>query len=1084
MIKSFKFAALFLSLMLCFTATALGQEVNGSVEVTVKDQTGAIVPGVAVTVSSSTSANNAAIGSNNAVSTGYTRTLTTNDDGFQRFLEVPPGIYTVTTAASAGFGVATVNNVQVVLGKTTPVNIELGAGGQAVTVDVNSDNVASIDPTDSKLQTNITAQVAELLPKGTNFQSLLKIAPAARNEPLSGGIQIDGASGSENTFIVDGQEVTNYRSGVLNDNNDLPFQIIQEVQVKSSGFEAEFGGATGGVVNVVTKGGSNDFRGEFGVQFRPQELRAGPRGALILTPSNQLRSEYLRFNRDGGLSTYPTGSLGGPILKDRVWFFASYTPQIFKFNRTINYVNPATRAPVNSQRYDTKVINQYAFLRLDSQPFSQLRLTGTFTYNPQIQEGVLPGNGTLFDPTLPSNSSGTLVGSAFQQTLGGRQNANNTTLRGVYTPTSNLIITAGGGRQFLNEKLGSYGVDNVQARDRVICGAGVGQPPTSAGCAVNQSNGVPFLQQLIRDASKRDTFDTDVTFITNLFGRHEFKGGFSSNRISNELLNAFTNQIVLRYGRPIGLTAGRSNLVATPGNIGSGFIRRFNEVGDVKGDNKGIFFQDKYQPTSRLTLNLGVRTEQEDIPSFNPQAPGLKFSFKDKLAPRIGGAFDLTGDGKTKVSAFYGWFYDRFKYELPRGSFGGQFFRDDFFELFDTFPPAFNVNSAFLLGSSPTDPIGGACPNNTILFGRIRCQIDRRIPSNAGLGLEFGAIDPNIKPFRQSEFTVNFERDLGRNFVAAARYTRKNVDEAIEDVGFLTATGGEAYVIGNPGSGLAAQIATQNGFLPLAPERKFDAFEVRLDRRFANSFYFNLNYTYSRLFGNYSGLASSDEDGRTSPNVNRFYDLPIAGFTTQGRPDNGLLPTDRPHALKFAGAYSLNYNDRFGFGGSNVTEFQVFSTIQSGTPLTTVVDILGINTVPLTVRGDLGRTEAFSETDFAVRHRYRFGRDNRFTLVGELDFLNLFNQANELSKFNAISSVSFGLTEPELGLVTPQEAATLPILQQEALAIARLQRRDASGLFRSFIDNPTLGGGRDARYQQADTYQTGRQIRFGFRLLF
>lgn len=1083
MSKNFKSIPLLLSLLLCFSTIAFGQETNGAIEVTVRDQAGAVVPNVSVTVASSTSDNNAAIGGNNAVSTGFRRTLNTDDNGFQRFLEVPPGIYTVSTEAVSGFGTATINNVQVVLGKNTPVNVELGAGGQSVTVDVNSDDVVSIDPTDSKLQTNITAQVAELLPKGTNFQSLLKVAPAARNEPLSGGIQIDGASGSENTFIIDGQEVTNYRTGVLNDNNDLPFQIIQEVQVKSSGFEAEFGGATGGVVNLVTKGGSNDFRGEFGIQFRPQKLRASPRGVLILNPANpNTQSEYLQFNRDGGLSTYPTGTLGGRIVKDKVWFFTSYTPQVFNFNRTINYLDPLTRASEFSETYRSKLINQYAFARIDAQPISKLRVTGTFTYNPQIQEGILPLNLSLFDGVLPSNSSGTLTGSAFQETLGGRQNANNTTVRAVYTPTSNLVITAGGGRQFLNEKLNSYGVDSVAGRTRISCLAGVGAPPVQAGCSVGQSNGVVFQQQLIFDASKRDTFDTDITYIANFGGRHEFKGGFSVNRISNELLNASINQVILRYGRPIGLTAGRSNLVSTPGAIGSGFIRRFSEIGDVKGDNQGIFIQDKYQPTRRLTLNIGLRTERETIPSFNSQASDLEFGFGDKLAPRIGGAFDLTGDGKTKVSAFYGWFYDRFKYELPRGSFGGQFFRDDFFEIFPNDPAAFSFTSDALLGS-PTDPIGGSCPNNQILFGRIRCQIDRRIPSNAGLGLNFGAVDPDIQAFRQSEFTVNFERDLGRNFVAAARYTRKNVDRAIEDVGFLTATGGEAYVIGNPGRGLAREVADSNGFLSVEPQRQFDAFEVRLDRRFANSYYFNLNYTYSRLYGNYSGLASSDEDGRTSPNVNRFYDLPIAGFTAAGTPDNGRLPTDRPHALKFAGAYSLNYNDRFGFGGSNTTEFQVFSTVQSGTPLTTVIDILGIDTIPLTRRGDLGRTDRFSETDFAIRHRYRFGRDNRFTLVGEVDALNVFNQAGELNRFSQISTNSFGLTESQLGLVTAQET-TLPVLQQEALGIARLQRRDASNLFRSFIDNPALGGGRDPRYQLTNVFQAPRQIRFGFRLLF
>jgi len=185
----------------------------------------------------------------------------------------------------------------------------------------------------------------------------------------------------------------------------------------------------------------------------------------------------------------------------------------------------------------------------------------------------------------------------------------------------------------------------------------------------------------------------------------------------------------------------------------------------------------------------------------------------------------------------------------------------------------------------------------------------------------------------------------------SARYVRKNVDRAIEDVGVLNGEGSEIYIIGNPGEGLVKSYLADQGMASLKPERLYNALELRLDRRFANDFYFNLNYTFSRLTGNYAGLASSDEsyetaDGRNSPNVNRNFDLPVAGYTVSGGPDNGLLATDRPHVLKFSGAYSLDWS-RFGFStkGDNATEFQLFTTAQSGTPLTTRVDILGIGTV-------------------------------------------------------------------------------------------------------------------------------------------
>ena len=207
--------------------------------------------------------------------------MTTDDAGFFRIQQVPPGIYTVTTAAISGFGGSTSSNVEVVLGKTTPLAVSLQAGGVETSVDVTAANELTIDPTDNKIQTNITARTAELLPKGQGFSSLLKIAPSTRPEPLNGGFQVDGASGSENTFIIDGQEVTHFRTGVLRANDNLPFSLVQEVQIKSSGFEAEYGGATGGVINVVTKGGGNEWHGEFGSQFRPGSWQ----GAALQVPA-------------------------------------------------------------------------------------------------------------------------------------------------------------------------------------------------------------------------------------------------------------------------------------------------------------------------------------------------------------------------------------------------------------------------------------------------------------------------------------------------------------------------------------------------------------------------------------------------------------------------------------------------------------------------------------------------------------------------------------------------------------------------------------------------------------------------------
>lgn len=1125
--KSIAFLSSVLLIVFCFSAIIFAQETTGEIQGTTKDATGAVVPNVTINI--------------RGVDVGFTRSITTDAEGYYRARQIPPGIYNLETVASSGFAVQTRNNVQVVLGQAATIDFELGTTVGA-TVDVTADTGSeTVDTTDSKVQESITAREIDVLPKGTSFSSLLRTTTAVRPEPLSGQFSINGATGPENSFVVDGQEVNNFRTGVLNGNNDIPYQSVQEVQVKSSGFEAEFGGATGGVINVATKSGTNQFRGEFGTQFGTQRLNAGPRSVLTNTfvgvtagsiGRDQQFTEYLQQNRDSGTDFFPTASLGGPIIKDKFWFYGIYSPRIFNTTRTTNFVQGfdgytprnaagvqtgyAGRVPTNfcnpslitatpntplcrvgaetTQTATAKQTNEYGFIKLDATPTNTLRISSSFTYNPIVQEGLLLGGTTVIGSPNQGNfgSVGYLQGADLAARQGGRQNSNNFRIEGNYTPNSKLVTTLRYTRGFLNEKLGSY---FIPQEPRFRCrSAATPAIQALSGCPSNGYQSTLNNFQTAVDASVRTTVDADASYLlSNFGGRHEFKGGYQFNRISNVVDAGYRDQGVvnLYYNQPnvnllnCGGFAVPNPVANQPANsIGSGCIVRFGTRGEASNRNQAIYVQDKWQPINRLTFNLGVRIEQEDLPAFNGEETNLKFSFKDKFAPRIGVAYDLTGDGKTKVSAFFGRFYDRLKFELPRGSFGGDFYRVDFFNI-TADNPRFDFYTIQNVIGNFNDPIGGSCAPGGIPVAsgrRTRCQVDYRVPSNlpnlvlsSGAPLQPGAVDPDLRPFRQTEVNVEFQREVLRSSVIKARYLFRNVDDAVEDAGFLTPDGSEFYIIANPGKGLHAQRARELGFQRLVePQRRYDALQIEYDSRFVENLSLNVNYVFSRLYGNYSGLANSDEGGRLSPGVNRLFDLPFVGFTAAGNPDNGRLPLDRPHVFKASGTYT--FDNYFG-NKAHSTDLSFFTTVQSGTPQTTFTDIFGIP-IPLTVRGDLGRTERFTQTDLNLQHRYRFGADERFAIVADFNVINVFNENNVL------------------GISTTQENASLYLLDASEVAPATSTNvfRDAVNILtsRGVLNELRASQGTlqtnpenfNEAFQLPNLFQAPRSVRFGFRFIF
>jgi hypothetical protein len=941
-----------LSLLLTPVGAAFAQERSGEISGIVSDEQGAAIPGATVMAESKT--------------LPKPLQAVTDSQGRFRFLNVPIGTYTMTVGLT-GFSTHK-QTLEVKLGSQITAHAKLGVGQVTEVIEVTGTTL-SIDPTSSRSATNITSEQIENLAKaGRGFNTLLTLAPGVFLEPKNGtqgvgGVQVGGSSGSENGFYIDGTEVSDLRRGSLRDGNNIPLEMIQEVQIKTGGYEAEFGGATGGVVNVATKSGTNAFHGSLGVAYTGDGLNSKDRGFYQRSVANADRSEFFDPVEDQYSIVSPSFTLGGPILKDRLHFFTAYSPDRESTTREIAYASGARTFNQDRNRH-------YGMGRIDYTPSSKLQLNASYIWTPAKREGTLPNR----DPRIaaPSNDvsiqggylPGTTVATGFS-----------------WTPTSKVVVSGRYGYKYQNDKDGNYGLSQDPYVIYRTASAAAGLPvPTPGGSGFTNVSSTFGIAQ---DITTRHNGYFDVTYVAG--NSHTFKAGYALNRVGNDVLNDFTNGTFDIYW---GDSYSRGSVQNQRGTYGYYIWQDgVKNVGNVNSRNQGLYIQDTWRASSRLTLNLGVRFENEFLPPYKAEAGGIKvanpvdFGWGDKIAPRVGVAWDVKGDGQWKASASFGVFYDVLKYELARGSFGSDYWFSHVYRLND--PNVLNLSF---------DNAGG-------LGSEIITFDNRTLPINAQGQLE--GIDPDIKPYKGNEMSVAIDHQFTSKLVGSVRYTRRRLLASIEDIGVLDADDNEQYVIGNPGFGQTRDTSsvyggkTPNGTF-LVPEsiRKYDAVEFRTQGEFGN-FNFLGSYTWSRLYGNYSGGANSDESGRQDPGVSRAFDLPYYYFDASGdqTAKEGALATDRPHALKAFMYYRL----KSGLGTTNIGINQLFL---SGTPDSTSVIYLSAPTFPFG-RGDLGRTPSYSQTDLTLTHSFRLtkGTNLRF----EMNVRNLFDQDSVISRVTQIN---------------------------------------------------------------------------------
>jgi hypothetical protein len=1011
-----------LALLLAATLPAAAQERFAALTGVIRDASGAILPGVTVTITNK--------------ETERVQTAVTGGDGAFRVLDLEPGRYAVKFELS-GFSPAEMADVTLLLGKTIDLSPTLAVGGltEAVTVTTES---PLIDTKSTTIAHNVTAEEFDRIPKGRSFQNLAIASPSVNSGEVESGIQVNGASGAENSYTVDGVVTNSLVDG--RSRQDAVFEYLQEVQVKTGGISAEYGGALGGVISAVTKSGGNAFHGEGHYYYTGDATSAAPVNRLVLDPRDDRTVSYVQDAEQPFDRHEVGGSVGGPIVKNKLFFFGSWAPQYLRGSRVYHFANDET--DTISQK---RTVNS-AFGKINYDPTSRFHSSFSVLWTPTSSKGTFPA----YDSASPNQVASTRASNLIQKTRGFE--SPQTSYAGTldFTLSNSSLLSVRGG--YFDDNYEDTGVPTFSSVTYQTSNLALPyQIPASLRGGVGFQN-TPRVQLAMFDHTKRGYGQIDYVQSFALAGNHSLKAGFGYQKTSNEVDNTYPGggYVFVWWDRALqSSVTGRTDR----GPYGYYEVNDFGTRGKAGADIYSLYVQDQWSMRN-LTLNLGLRTERETIPSFRKDISDVafRFGFRDKLAPRLGASYDWFGDGRLKLYGNWGRYFDWTKYELSRGGFGGDIWKVHYRSL-DSIDDVMSLSGTNMPGRNLwTDEAGGFR--------------DLRLPN-------FDTVDPNLKPMSQDALNVGMEYQIRGNATLTVNYVHTDLRRTIEDLGVLE-NGDEVYKYVNPGEGIAATM-NPSGLTPTfatpKPKRQYDALEVSLQKRFSSNWFASASYVYSRLYGNYAGLANSDEISTPTTNrssgttqqqagsiarpgssANRAWDLDELVWDSNGNLNVlGRLATDRPHALKLYGSYML----------PTKTQVGAFVYVASGTPVSRTV--YSVNNIPLFVdgRGSLGRTPVLSQTDLLVSHDLGVGGDKKIRL--ELNVLNLFNQKTARHIFDSVNR--------------PRRRSSEINLSNTDLS----QGYD----YEALLDRtPDGANARDPRYQMEDLFNPGLSARVSAKFIF
>jgi hypothetical protein len=535
-------------------------------------------------------------------------------DGNYRFAILPPGIYEVHFALE-GFNAESRKDVRISLGRDTSIDAVLRPAAVSETMTVTA-SAPVLDTTSSSVGANLDAMAIETLPTGRSYSSIVQVAPGVSTDanPHNAGqstITVYGSSGAENAFFIDGVNTTQMEYGFQGKN--LNFEFIQEVDVKTGGYEAEYGRSTGGIINVITKSGGNTLTGDV---FGYLDTDSFQSDTKEIDSSN---GTVVGFDRsDWGVD------LGGYILRDKLWFFAAYDSVDHSGDNQLPGLSDIVSSELDQGLGSAKLTYNVA-------PNQTLVLT--YLQDPRTDTGaIVDANHTL------RGDETTYLG---RQDFGGRDSA----LRYDATLGSQWVVMG---------QVARHKEDNSTS------------PATDAGDAIQYRDASDDFRQtggfgLIQKKHFERTHYAGSAM--RLFGHHELKGGIEyehekaevSKRMSGgQQVDIFENEV--NPSKPI----YRHFYWTTPdATIGNAPTSELNASPEHKITT--AYLQDRFSVNDRLVISYGVRWDRQQI----IDASGVvQIDLKEDYAPRLGVVFDPSGDHTSKVYGSYGRYYEQIPMDL------------------------------------------------------------------------------------------------------------------------------------------------------------------------------------------------------------------------------------------------------------------------------------------------------------------------------------------------------------------------------------------------------------------------------------